>query len=133
MDIEFTVECGRFFILQCRAGKRTGEAAIKIARDVVAEGEALWLLPLQPRSLVERSFLRTAHGARGASAHRAEARRSAPPPAVRRELPVRRRGGRRRERAARVPRRGRRRHRLLRRHREGVSVRLRPITILFAR
>lgn len=37
-DIEFTIEHGKLFILQCRTGKRTGPAAIKIAVDQVAEG-----------------------------------------------------------------------------------------------
>jgi pyruvate,orthophosphate dikinase len=37
-DIEFTIENGRLFILQCRAGKRTGVAAVKIAVDLVHEG-----------------------------------------------------------------------------------------------
>jgi len=37
-DIEFTIEKGRLFILQCRSGKRTGVAAIKIAVDQVNEG-----------------------------------------------------------------------------------------------
>ena len=37
-DIEFTIEHGKLFILQCRTGKRTGPAAIKIAVDHVAEG-----------------------------------------------------------------------------------------------
>jgi len=37
-DIEFTIEHGRLFILQCRAGKRTGLAAVKIAVDMVKEG-----------------------------------------------------------------------------------------------
>ena len=37
-DIEFTIERGKLFILQCRSGKRTGTAAIKIAVDMVAEG-----------------------------------------------------------------------------------------------
>jgi len=38
MDIEFTVEKNRLFMLQCRAGKRTGPAAVKIAVDMVEEG-----------------------------------------------------------------------------------------------
>jgi len=38
MDIEFTVEKGRLFILQCRVGKRTAAAAVKIAVDLVNEG-----------------------------------------------------------------------------------------------
>jgi pyruvate,orthophosphate dikinase len=38
MDIEFTIERNKLFILQCRSGKRTGTAAIKIAVDMVDEG-----------------------------------------------------------------------------------------------
>ena len=37
MDIEFTIEQGRLYMLQCRVGKRTGSAAIKIALDMVKE------------------------------------------------------------------------------------------------
>ena len=37
-DIEFTIEDGRLFILQCRVGKRTKTAAVKIAVDMVNEG-----------------------------------------------------------------------------------------------
>ncbi len=37
-DIEFTIEHGKLFILQCRTGKRTGPAAIKICVDQVGEG-----------------------------------------------------------------------------------------------
>jgi pyruvate,orthophosphate dikinase len=37
-DIEFTIERGKLFILQCRSGKRTGPAAVKIAVDRVGEG-----------------------------------------------------------------------------------------------
>jgi len=37
-DIEFTIERGKLYILQCRSGKRTGVAAVKIAVDQVAEG-----------------------------------------------------------------------------------------------
>jgi len=36
-DIEFTVERGRLYILQCRSGKRSPQAAFKIAHDFVAE------------------------------------------------------------------------------------------------
>jgi pyruvate,orthophosphate dikinase len=36
-DIEFTVERGRLYILQCRSGKRSPQAAFKIAHDMVAE------------------------------------------------------------------------------------------------
>ena len=37
MDIEFTIERGRLYMLQCRVGKRTGGAAIRIALDMVKE------------------------------------------------------------------------------------------------
>ena len=37
-DIEFTVERGKLFILQTRTGKRTAQAAIRIAVEMVAEG-----------------------------------------------------------------------------------------------
>ena len=36
-DVEFTIERGRLWMLQCRNGKRTAAAAIKIAVDMVAE------------------------------------------------------------------------------------------------
>ncbi len=36
-DIEFTVQQGRLYLLQCRSGKRTAAAGIKIAVDMVAE------------------------------------------------------------------------------------------------
>jgi pyruvate,orthophosphate dikinase len=38
MDIEFTIERGRFFMLQCRAGKRTGPAAVRMAVEMAKEG-----------------------------------------------------------------------------------------------
>jgi pyruvate,orthophosphate dikinase len=37
MDIEFTVERGTLYILQCRVGKRTAAAAVKIAVDMAGE------------------------------------------------------------------------------------------------
>ncbi len=37
-DIEFTIEKNKLFILQCRSGKRTGTAAIRIAVEMVGEG-----------------------------------------------------------------------------------------------
>jgi pyruvate,orthophosphate dikinase len=37
-DFEFTIEDGRLFFLQCRSGKRTPLAALRIACDLVAEG-----------------------------------------------------------------------------------------------
>ena len=38
-DIEFTVESGKLYILQTRNGKRTGQAAVKIAIDLFKEGQ----------------------------------------------------------------------------------------------
>ncbi|HVP89765.1 MAG TPA: PEP/pyruvate-binding domain-containing protein, partial [Terriglobales bacterium] len=38
MDVEFTFEKGRLYFLQCRVGKRTTRAAVKIAVDMVREG-----------------------------------------------------------------------------------------------
>ncbi|HZR10202.1 MAG TPA: pyruvate, phosphate dikinase [Myxococcales bacterium] len=37
-DIEFTVERGRLWVLQCRSGKRTGTAAVRLAVEMVDEG-----------------------------------------------------------------------------------------------
>ena len=37
-DIEFTIERGKLFLLQTRAGKRTAAAAVKVAMDMVSEG-----------------------------------------------------------------------------------------------
>jgi pyruvate,orthophosphate dikinase len=37
MDIEFTIERGHLYMLQCRVGKRTGTAAIRIALDMVRQ------------------------------------------------------------------------------------------------
>ncbi|MGO3325449.1 pyruvate, phosphate dikinase [Gordonia sp. (in: high G+C Gram-positive bacteria)] len=38
VDIEFTVESGRLYMLQCRAGKRAPGAAVRIAVDLVGDG-----------------------------------------------------------------------------------------------
>lgn len=38
-DVEFTIQEGKLFMLQTRTGKRTGLAAIKIAVDMVKEGQ----------------------------------------------------------------------------------------------
>jgi pyruvate,orthophosphate dikinase len=37
-DVEFTVERGKLYMLQTRTGKRTAQAAVKIAVDMMAEG-----------------------------------------------------------------------------------------------
>ena len=36
-DIEFTIEKGRLFMLQCRVGKRNGPAAVRMAMDMLQE------------------------------------------------------------------------------------------------
>jgi pyruvate,orthophosphate dikinase len=36
-DLEFTIEKGRLFMLQCRVGKRNGPAAVRIAMDMLKE------------------------------------------------------------------------------------------------
>ena len=36
-DLEFTIEDGKLYMLQCRTGKRTGFAAVRIASDMVRE------------------------------------------------------------------------------------------------
>jgi pyruvate,orthophosphate dikinase len=38
LDIEFTIQEGILYMLQCRAGKRTGTAALNMAMDMLAEG-----------------------------------------------------------------------------------------------
>lgn len=37
-DLEFTVESGKLYMLQTRSGKRSAEAAVRIALDMVSEG-----------------------------------------------------------------------------------------------
>ena len=53
-DMEFTVENGKLYMLQCRSGKRTAKAALKIACDLVDEGmidEKQAVLMIDPRNL----------------------------------------------------------------------------------
>ena len=53
-DMEFTVEHGKLFMLQTRNGKRTAQAALKIACDLVDEGmrtEEEAVLMIEPRNL----------------------------------------------------------------------------------
>ncbi|MBX7131263.1 MAG: pyruvate, phosphate dikinase [Fimbriimonadaceae bacterium] len=38
MDLEFTIEKNRLFMLQCRVGKRTGPAAVRMAVEMVGQG-----------------------------------------------------------------------------------------------
>ncbi|MCX6566305.1 MAG: pyruvate, phosphate dikinase [Candidatus Aminicenantes bacterium] len=54
MDIEFTIQQGKLYMLQCRVGKRTAFAAIKIAVDMVDEkliGEKDALTRIEPDQL----------------------------------------------------------------------------------
>ena len=37
-DMEFTVQSGTLYMLQTRTGKRTGQAAVNIAVDLVSKG-----------------------------------------------------------------------------------------------
>ncbi|WP_289183142.1 pyruvate, phosphate dikinase [uncultured Dubosiella sp.] len=61
-DMEFTIENGKLFMLQTRNGKRTAQAALKIACDMVDEGlintdEALMMVePQQLDSLLHPMF-----------------------------------------------------------------------------
>ncbi len=53
-DMEFTVENGKLYMLQCRSGKRTAQAALKIACDLVSEGmigEKEAVAMIDPRNL----------------------------------------------------------------------------------
>ena len=53
-DMEFTVEHGKLYMLQCRNGKRTAPAALKIACDLVDEGmisEQQAVAMIDPRNL----------------------------------------------------------------------------------
>jgi pyruvate, orthophosphate dikinase len=69
-DLEFTVERGKLFMLQTRSGKRTGRAAVKIAKDMVEEGlistdEAL--LRVEPRHVVQLLLPRFDEAAKAAA------------------------------------------------------------------
>ena len=53
-DMEFTIENGKLYMLQTRNGKRTAQAALKIAIDLVKEGlitEQEAVLMVEPKSL----------------------------------------------------------------------------------
>lgn len=53
-DVEFTIQEGRLWMLQCRAGKRTGFAAVKMAVDMVKEkliSKETALLRIDPNQL----------------------------------------------------------------------------------
>ena len=53
-DMEFTIENGKLFMLQTRNGKRTAQAALKIAVDLVSEGmltKEETIMKVEPKSL----------------------------------------------------------------------------------
>ena len=52
-DVEFTIEDGRLYMLQTRNGKRSGQAMVRIAVDMVEEGLVTWEESL--RDLVDPS------------------------------------------------------------------------------
>ncbi len=55
-DIEFTIQEGKLWLLQTRNGKRTGQAMVKIAMDMLREGmidEKTALLRIEPNKLDE--------------------------------------------------------------------------------
>ena len=83
-DIEFTIQRGKLYMLQCRTGKRTARAAVRIAVEMVKEG------------LISRE--------EGDPPRRPVVDRSAPPPHARSAAPRRRssRAGCRRARARRA-------------------------------
>lgn len=54
MDIEFTIQQGKLWMLQCRVGKRTGFAAVKMAVDMVKEkliGKEEAIMRIEPNQL----------------------------------------------------------------------------------
>ncbi|MFO7722326.1 MAG: pyruvate, phosphate dikinase, partial [Bacteroidales bacterium] len=56
LDIEFTIQEGKLYMLQCRAGKRTGTAALNMAMDMLAEGlidESKAVMRVDPAQLDE--------------------------------------------------------------------------------
>ncbi|HOY72507.1 MAG TPA: pyruvate, phosphate dikinase, partial [Tenuifilaceae bacterium] len=55
-DIEFTIQEGKLYMLQCRTGKRTGTAALNMAMDMLHEGlidEKTVVLRVEPAQLDE--------------------------------------------------------------------------------
>lgn len=56
LDIEFTVQDGTLYMLQCRVGKRTGTAALNMAMDMLSEGrinEKTAVMRVEPAQLDE--------------------------------------------------------------------------------
>lgn len=56
LDIEFTIQEGKLFMLQCRVGKRTGTAALNMAMDMLADkliDEKTAVMRVEPAQLDE--------------------------------------------------------------------------------
>ncbi|MBU4583543.1 MAG: pyruvate, phosphate dikinase [Proteobacteria bacterium] len=56
LDIEFTIQEGKLWMLQCRVGKRTGTAALNMALDMLDEGlitEKTAVMRVEPKQLDE--------------------------------------------------------------------------------
>ncbi len=56
LDIEFTIQEGKLYMLQCRVGKRTGTAAVNMAMEMLSEGlidEKSAVLRVDPAQLDE--------------------------------------------------------------------------------
>lgn len=56
LDIEFTIQEGKLYMLQCRVGKRTGTAALNMAMEMLEEGridEKTAILRVEPSQLDE--------------------------------------------------------------------------------
>ncbi|MDR3297703.1 MAG: pyruvate, phosphate dikinase [Prevotellaceae bacterium] len=56
LDIEFTIQESKLYMLQCRVGKRTGTAALNMAMDMLAEGlidEKTAVMRVEPAQLDE--------------------------------------------------------------------------------
>ena len=56
LDIEFTIQEGKLWMLQCRVGKRTGTAALNMAIDMLDEGlidEKTAVMRVEPKQLDE--------------------------------------------------------------------------------
>ena len=56
LDIEFTIQDGKLYMLQCRVGKRTGVAALTMAMDMLKEGlidESEAVMRISPSQLDE--------------------------------------------------------------------------------
>ncbi len=70
-DIEFTIEKGKLYMLQCRVGKRNGVAAVRMAMDMFKEGlinDETAIMRVGPNQLVELLLPRLDPEAESASA-----------------------------------------------------------------